>query len=158
VTLFDELLWVHGMVRRDLETVQELAGDVGDGMPPEEVQRILDRLKTSGPLWQLKAGCLQYCRFVHSHHNLEDAALFPMLRRADPDLAPVVERLEADHRRVSDLLDTVEAAAAALDDAEEAEARRRVRHALDELAAHLLEHLELEERSVGPTLARFGRA
>ena len=158
MTLFDELLWVHGMVRRDLATVRELAGRVTNGLAPAEVAAELERLKTHGPLWQLKAGCLQYCRFVHSHHNLEDAALFPMLRRVDPGLAPIVERLESDHRRVSGLLDTVEAAAAALDDDEEAEARARVADALDELASHLLEHLELEERSVGPAMARLGRA
>jgi len=158
VTLFDELLWVHGMIRRDLATVRDLAGRVTNGLSPDEVAAELERLRTSGPLWKLKAGCLQYCRFVHSHHGAEDAMLFPALRRVDPQLAPIVDRLEADHRRVSDLLDTVEAAAAALDGDEEAEARARVAGALDELAAHLLEHLELEERSVGPAMARLSRA
>ena len=27
-SLYDELLWVHGMIRRDLETVRGLAGAV----------------------------------------------------------------------------------------------------------------------------------
>ena len=58
--------------------------------------------------------CLHYCRFVHGHHHLEDVALFPALRRADPDIVPVVDRLEGEHRVVSEQLDEVEAAAAAL--------------------------------------------
>jgi hemerythrin-like domain-containing protein len=94
--------------------------------------------------------CLHYCRFVHGHHRLEDVALFPALRRADPDLGPVVDRLEGDHRRVAEQLDELEAAVAGDD-------RDRVVLALDELAAHLLAHLELEEESIGPALRRMDK-
>ena len=125
-------------------------------MPGAELEAELRELETGGPLWQLKAGCLRYCRFVHLHHNLEDAMLFPALRDADPTIGPVVDRLEADHRRVSDLLDTVEAAAARLTASEE-DARADVVLALDELHAHLLEHLDYEELRAGPVLRRLER-
>ncbi len=59
--------------------------------------------------------------------------------------------LEADHRRVSHLLDAVEAAAARLT-ADEQDARPDVVLALEELHAHLLEHLEFEELRAGPVL------
>ncbi len=147
-TLFDELLWVHGMIRRDLEAVRELARATADGAPASDVRRELAALRTNGPLWRLKVNCLQYCRFVHAHHGAEDRMLFPALRAADPGLGEVIERLEADHRRVSDLLDEVEARADALSESEEAETRARLAGALDELATHLLEHLTFEEEKV----------
>jgi Hemerythrin HHE cation binding domain len=113
--IFQELLWVHGAIRRDLATVEELAAEVLAGLPAEEARERVEELKTNGPLWRLKVNCLRYCRFVHSHHNAEDALFFPTLRAANPGLAPVVDKLEADHRTVSDLLDEVEVAAGDLD-------------------------------------------
>ena len=154
--LFEELLWVHGVLRRDLDRVERLAGEVAAGLPGAVLEAELGELKTSGPLWQLKVNCLRYCRFVHLHHSLEDALLFPALRDADPAIAPVVDRLEADHVRVSDLLDAVEAAAARLTAAEE-DARADVVLTLDELHAHLLEHLDYEELNAGPVLRRLER-
>jgi Hemerythrin HHE cation binding domain len=151
--LYQELLWVHRMIRRDLGTVRKLATATTNGdASPTEVREGIEALKTSGPLWKLRVNCLRYCRFVHSHHNAEDAMLFPALRAANPELGPVVDRLEADHRRVSDLLDAVEDSAGAL--AEEAgdEQRQAVAAALDDLADDLLEHLEFEEDSVAETM------
>jgi L-rhamnose isomerase len=143
------------MIRRDLEAVERLAAEVVDGMPPDDVRAELDELKTAGPLWQLKMGCLRYCRFVDAHHRLEDAVLFPRLRETDPDVSPVIDRLEADHRRVHDLLTEVEGAAGALGDEADLDTRGRVAEALAELAGHLLEHLEFEEREAGPTLRKL---
>jgi hypothetical protein len=151
--LFKELLWVHGVVRRDLETVRGLVADVLDGAPAAEVRERVEALKTSGPLWQLRMNCLHYCRFVHSHHNHEDALLFPAIREHE-GMNPVVDRLEADHRRVSDLLDEVEEAVKGpLED--DASARVRVASGLEDLATHLLEHLDYEEEAIGPVLNQW---
>jgi hemerythrin-like domain-containing protein len=68
----------------------------------------------------------------------------------------VVDRLEADHLRVSDLLDAVEAAAAELS-AGNGDARGAVVATLDALHGHLLEHLEYEELNAGPVLRRMVR-
>ena len=153
--IFEELLWVHSAIRRDLATVAGLAEAVGDGMKAGEVRDRIEGLRTNGPLWQLKINCLQYCRFVHAHHNHEDALFFPRLRAANPELDPVVDRLEADHRRVSDLLDETEAAAAALEDEDCAESRDRLVAALGELGEQLLAHLDYEEERAGPTIRRL---
>jgi hemerythrin-like domain-containing protein len=87
--------------------------------------------------------------------------LFPALRAADPSIGPVVDRLEADHSRVSDLLDDVEAAARALTntdgDGDGDDARLRVIEGLQELHVHLLEHLDYEELNAGPTMRRLDR-
>jgi hypothetical protein len=153
--LFDELLWVHSVLRRDLATVERLAGEVADGMSGDDLERELETLKTAGPLWQLKVNCLRYCRFVHSHHRAEDVMLFPVLRRADAEIGPVVDRLEADHLRVSDLLDVIEAAAAQLTEDEREDVRGRVVAGLRDLHTHLLEHLDYEELNAGPALRRL---
>ena len=92
--LFEELLWVHRILRRDLDTVERLAHEVASGMSGQDLEAELRELKTSGPLWQLKVSCLRYCRFVHMHHNAEGVLLFPALRAADASIAPVVDRLD----------------------------------------------------------------
>jgi hypothetical protein len=153
--IFEELLWVHSIIRRDLEIVEGLAAHVSDGLPGEAVRDTLAELKTGGPLWQLKVNCLRYCSHVHAHHGAEDVLLLPALRAANPSLAPVVDRLEADHARVSDLLDVVEAAARALTDTDGGDAQQRVIAGLRDLHVHLLEHLDYEERHAGPTMRRL---
>lgn len=153
--LFQELLWVHGHIRHDLDIVRRLAEDVAAGLPAEDLHAELQTLKTNGPLWRLKVNCLNYCRFVHSHHRAEDVMFFPAVLRTSPDAAPVVTRLEDEHRRVSDDLDAVEAAARALTDDESVATRRRVTVALDELAANLLAHLDYEELNLGPAIRRM---
>ena len=153
--MFEELLWVHSAIRRDLDRVEELASDVGDGLSGEAVREALDELKTNGPLWQLKVNCLRYCRFVHAHHGAEDRLLFPALRASDASIGPVVDRLEADHSRVSDLLDAVESAARALTEADGGAARQRVIAGLGDLHGHLLEHLDYEELNAGPPMRRL---
>ena len=57
--LFQELLWVDSVVRRDLETVRRLAAEVVDGLPAEQLDAELNELQTKGPLWQPKVNCLR---------------------------------------------------------------------------------------------------
>jgi glycerol-3-phosphate dehydrogenase len=153
--LYEELLWVHSMIRLDLATVQKLAADVEHTMPAHHIAAEIKNLKRDGKLWQLKMGCLRYCRFVHSHHNLEDAAFFPSLRAVNPALNPVVDKLEDDHRKVSDLLDAVEEGADILTKIDSAAVRRSVGDTLSVLSERLLEHLDYEELNVGPTMRRM---
>jgi hypothetical protein len=147
-----ELKWVHGMIRRDLQTVRWLADELEHGMTGQQAADAIGDLAIGSALWQLKVNCLQYCRFVHAHHHAESALLFPRLRASDPALGPVVDKLEADHARVSDLLDDVTAAAAALADQEDAEVRKRLIVALGCLSDDLLEHLQYEEDNISATL------
>lgn len=150
--LVQELLWIHGILRSDLRIVRRLAGEVLDGKNPEDIRDEIDRLQTKSPLWQLKVNCIYYCRLVHAHHNGEDAHLFPALRRSDPAMELVVDRLEADHRKVSDILDEVRVAANALVKDDGPAGRSRLVDALNLLSEHLLAHLDYEEQSISPTL------
>lgn len=150
--LVAELRWVHDLIRRDLRTVRQMAASVAAGLPAGQARDGIRSLAASGPLWQLKVNCLQYCRFVHSHHHAESIILFPALRRANPALDPVVDKLEADHLSVSHLLDEVTAAAQALAEREDPARRDRLTGALQRLSADLLAHLEYEEEHISGTL------
>ena len=154
--LFEELLAIHGLIRADLAKVELLAEDCAGGAAPEELRARIAELKSSSLLWQLKLGCLRHCRFVEAHHGLEDRAIFPVIRRVDPGLEPVVDKLESDHRAVAELVHELEAAAAALEGADDPDAaRERVVAALTGLGALLLEHLDYEERSLEGVLGRM---
>lgn len=150
--LVAELKWVHDMIRRDLGTVRRLAAQVAAGLPASQARAGIRSLASNGPLWQLKVNCLQYCHFVHSHHNHESASIFPALRRSNPSLNPVVDKLEADHARVADLLDQVEGAARALGGGDDPELRQRLVRALTDLSTDLIAHLRYEEEQISDTL------
>jgi hypothetical protein len=205
--LLQELERVHTMLRRDLQICRDLADAALGGVPAADLQAALDQLSSRSLLFQLKVNCLRYCQFVHAHHGAEDTLLFPAVRASAPELGPVIDRLEADHRLVSDLLDQIELTASHLDNAaetstlhspetstlhgtragtpddagantlhgaeasqlnsaeartlhgteesprdnaESSPARQRLADALSTLSRHLLEHLDVEEATLGP--------
>ena len=105
-----ELKWVHDMIRHDLGVIRQMAADAEAGQPAGAIRGAIQSLASGSAVWQLKVSCLQHCRFVHSHHTHESMLLFPALRQSNPALNAVVDKLEADHAHISDLLDEVEAA------------------------------------------------
>jgi ElaB/YqjD/DUF883 family membrane-anchored ribosome-binding protein len=153
--IYGLLLSVHSKIRRDLARVEELAEEALNGLPAEEIRERVGELKRDSMLWRLQVNCLRYCRFVHMHHNAEDGDFFPELRETNPALNPVIDRLQADHRRVSDDLDRVEDAANALADDQGVEARQAVVGALNGVAENLLAHLDYEERNLQATVLRM---
>ncbi len=151
--LYEELLFIHGMIRQSLDTVMALVEQVTDGAPVEEIRARLEQLASTSLLWRLRESCMQYCYFVHLHHNHEDVHWFPALRDTNPDLHPVIDRLEADHRLVSEYLDDVEEATRRIVDDESA--RADLAKKLRRLAEHLISHLDYEETNLAPTLLRI---
>jgi Hemerythrin HHE cation binding domain len=153
--IYDTLLAVHGLIRSDLTTVDRLAGAVVDELSVEELNEELEALRSNSMLWQFKVSCLRYCRFVHLHHRAEDRDFFGELEETNPAIAPVVERLRAEHREVSDHLDEVEVVVRALASGDSLDARRAVADALHALEGLLLAHLDYEERAVAATARRL---
>jgi hemerythrin superfamily protein len=148
--LLRELERVHDTLRRDLRTCRDLADAALAGVPTAHLRDALDQLGGRSPLFQLKVNCLRYCELVHAHHGAEDASLFPAVRASAPELGAVIDRLEADHRLVSGLLDEIEEAAGTLDDVGSTAARQRLADTLTALSRHLLEHLDVEEEALAP--------
>jgi hypothetical protein len=152
--MYERLLAVHAHIRRDLEIVQGLAARALDGLDAAQLRQELHELKSGSILWRLQVNCLRYCSFVHLHHHAEDADFFTELRDTNPAINPVIDRLQAEHRRVSDDLDAVEAAANALQRDDSHQARKAVVNALNALEQNLLAHLDYEELSIESTVRR----
>jgi hypothetical protein len=153
--MFRELLYIHSLLRRDLQTVRRLADQARDGLAPDEILIEIRNLETNSPLWQLKFGCMYYCRFVHSHHTIEDAALFPMVRKHDPSLNKIVDQLEEDHLTVHHITERIVAVADEVAIDGSLSSRAELVNALTDLEEHLLAHLALEEASIGPLLSTW---
>jgi hypothetical protein len=151
--LVQELLWIHGVIRRNLATIAAIIDQIVKGAPVDQVRAQIDDLAATSVVWTLRVNCLRYCSLVHAHHHHEDAAFFPALRRVDPGIHSVIDKLEADHVMVSRHLDDVEAAAGRIltDEA----ARTELAGALRGLAEHLFTHLDYEEASLTPLLRRL---
>ena len=103
--------------------------------------------------WTVGAYCAAYCRVVTTHHTIEDQALFPRLRRGDPRLAPVVDRLHTEHEIIHDVLEEVDRALVAFVGPD---GDGRGLQAADELSDTLLSHLSYEERELLEPIARLG--
>jgi hypothetical protein len=149
-SLLAELKAVHALLRRDLASVRRLAAGVANGSPPGDVRAGVRQLQAGAGLVQLRTNCIKHCHAVHGHHEGEDTGLFRSVRRVAPDLRSTIDRLQADHRAISDLLDQVEGIARTLD--QSGDSRSRLVGALDVLAARLLEHLDVEEQVLAPVL------
>ena len=104
--------------------------------------------------WTVGTYCESYCRVVTMHHTLEDQAMFPRLRRGDPRLAPVVDRLEEEHHAIHDVLERVDRALVAF--VATPDGARELRAAVDLLTDTLLSHLSYEERELVEPIARLG--
>jgi uncharacterized membrane protein YccC len=152
-----ELKWVHDMIRHDLGVIRQMAADAEAGQPAGAIRGAIQSLASGSVVWQLKVSCLQHCRFVHSHHTHESMLLFPALRQSNPALNAVVDKLEADHTHISDLLDEVEAASDQLGQAGEPAVRERLATALRTLSDDLLAHLQYEEEHISGTLRTWTR-
>jgi hemerythrin-like domain-containing protein len=123
------LLMSHHAFRRDLARFKAALGQVveGDGARVAEL--------TSE--WKHYRGAL------HGHHEIEDGQMFPGMRGAHPELAPVFDELTAQHGRIDPLLARGDAVFDAL--ATQAAAAATV---VSELSALIDEHLALEEAHV----------
>lgn len=148
------LVEVHDGLRAELAQVRDLveqvaAGSLDVGAARSHISTMTMRQNN----WTLGTYCESYCRIVTTHHTLEDQALFPSLRRADPRLEPVIDRLEEEHRLIHDVLEGVDRALVAL--VSGPDGLTELRAAVDLLGDTLLSHLSYEERELVEPLARI---
>ena len=60
--------------------------------------------------WTLGIYCQTYCRVVTMHHSIEDQAMYPRLRAADPTLGPALDRMVEEHHAVHGRLEELDSA------------------------------------------------
>jgi alkanesulfonate monooxygenase SsuD/methylene tetrahydromethanopterin reductase-like flavin-dependent oxidoreductase (luciferase family) len=149
------LLAVHQHLRQELDQLREILGQVADGRASAASARShLHHMTMRQNYWSFGAFCASYCRVLTIHHAIEDAHLFGDLRRADPELGAVLDRLSGEHEAIAGLITEVDAALVAM--IEDAERLGEVERAVDRLAAALLPHLQVEEDHLLEPIGRLG--
>jgi hypothetical protein len=149
------LIDVHDHYRAELEQVRDLLARVAKGITAAGKARgELNRLTIRANDWALGGTCQLQCVSLAEHHGTEDAAIFPHLLRSQDNLRDVLDRLDAEHHAIHDVLEEIDAALIHL-----------VRHpadlgpvteAIDLLTDTLLSHFAYEERELVGPLARHG--
>jgi hypothetical protein len=151
------LVDIHDHLRSELDQLRDLVEQVAAGATdPGAARSHVSTMTMRQNNWTVGAYCESYCRFVTAHHTLEDVSVFPHLRRSDPRLAPVLDRLESEHRTIHDILERVDRALVAF--VTGPDGVTDLRAAMDLLSDALLSHLSYEERELVEPLARLGYA
>jgi hemerythrin-like domain-containing protein len=156
------LVDVHDHLRRELTQVRDVVAQVRQGsVSAGEARTVVNTMAMRQNNWTLGAFCESYCRVVTGHHSLEDRSIFRHLRRAGPELADVLDRLEDEHAVIADVLEQVDDALVSIvaSDTYGAEAEAalaELQRALDLLTDTLLSHLAYEERELLHPLAEYG--
>ena len=151
-----DLVGVHNHLRSELAQLRDMISQVAAGSLDVATARSeINKLTMRQNQWTVGAYCESYCRLVGLHHTIESTQLFPGLSRLDNRLAPVTERLHAEHEVIAGLLARVDAALVALV-TDPARGMPRLEAAVDLLTDALLSHLSYEEHQLLEPLARFG--
>jgi alkanesulfonate monooxygenase SsuD/methylene tetrahydromethanopterin reductase-like flavin-dependent oxidoreductase (luciferase family) len=149
------LVDVHDGLRAELARLRDLVGQVARGTTdPAAVRSFLNRMTIRQNHWTLGVFCASYCRVVTGHHTLEDRSVFPHLRSRDPSLGPVIDRLEAEHEDIAEMLEAIDRALVGL--VGSAHDVAGVQAAVDELSRSLLAHFTFEEDELVGPLSRHG--
>ncbi|MFC8501638.1 LLM class flavin-dependent oxidoreductase [Pedococcus sp. NPDC057267] len=149
------LVEVHDGLRAELARLRDIVEQVVAGEEQaHRARNAINELTMRQNNWTLGAYCQQYCRFVTGHHGLEDRSIFPHLRRSDPALTPVLDRLEQEHLVIHDVLEQLDDALVGL--VSGASGTPELQRVVDRLSQTLLEHLSFEEDELVPALDRYG--
>ncbi len=161
-TIPQHLVDIHDHLRGELAQVRDVVdqvrrGQLGVGAARSEINTMTMRQNN----WTLGAFCESYCRIVTGHHTLEDRSVFTHLRRSDPHLGAVLDRLSEEHHVIHDVLEQVDDALVGLVGApsygaDATAALDELQRSLDLLTDTLLSHLAYEERELIAPLARYG--
>ncbi len=153
------LVDVHDGLRAELDRLQDLVQQVADGrLAVGDARSAINAMTLRQNNWTLGAYCAQYCRILTAHHSLEDASVFPHLRRV-VGAGPVLDRLTQEHHVIHDLLETLDRALVDLVGAPVetgAKAVDRLQVVLARVTEALLSHLSYEERELMHPLAQAG--
>jgi hemerythrin-like domain-containing protein len=150
----DMLRQVHQHLRAELASILVAVDQVAAGAAdPGTTLSMINALTMRENFWTLGSFCAGYCQMLSMHHGIEDAAMFPGLLARNAALAPVVERLTADHELVAEVLVELESSLTALlDGGSDVAAVRTQAQRLSDL---LLPHLAYEEEQLLPVIGRL---
>ncbi|QIY58618.1 nitroreductase family deazaflavin-dependent oxidoreductase [Streptomyces sp. RPA4-5] len=115
----------------------------------QELALIRKEIAASGPGLgaQLRVNCLTLCQGLNNHHTGEGAGMFPMLGRNHPELAPALERLQEEHRKLAVLLAALQKVISTQD-----ADPQQVLAEVERLTKEVEDHLTYEEEQLIPVL------
>ncbi|MEW1847007.1 hemerythrin domain-containing protein, partial [Nonomuraea angiospora] len=149
------LIDVHDHLRAELTQLRDLIDQVASGVIDAGTARShINTMTMRQNNWTLGAYCESYCRLVTMHHTAEDAMVFPHLRRAEPALTPVLDRLQEEHHAIHKIIERVDRALVSF--VGDPDGLGHLRETVDLLTDSLLSHLSYEERELVEPLARHG--
>ncbi|MFZ2530357.1 MAG: hemerythrin domain-containing protein [Rhodococcus sp. (in: high G+C Gram-positive bacteria)] len=131
---------LHDALRRDLTRTRTILTATN---PPADTQRMA---VSHHLIWMME--------FLRYHHGAEDKFLWPLIRRLDPHAGPLLDRMDADHTRISPRIDILGHAAFAYRGDNHATTPTELVAALDGLEDVLLPHLRDEEDEAMPLVSR----
>lgn len=152
----EHLRMIHDHLRDNMRVLRQLIeraakGNVTAGEVAAETgsMAMLTNFRRFGTL------CGQYCQFVHTHHSIEDQAIFPALSAKGEAFRKVADRLRAEHVVVHELLMRLVTALNALVAEPGPDNFAAARELYEALERVLLSHLGYEEDEIGDALGYF---
>ena len=130
---------VHGALQRDILRAREVA--TAPPYPHGRQRRALG----DHVAWLMD--------FLHAHHSSEDEGLWPAVREKNPAAGPLLDSLEADHRRIEPAAAVLRSAGERYAASSDDDARADLMAALDDLAAVLFPHLDREVAEAMPVVS-----
>ncbi|MFM9258194.1 hemerythrin domain-containing protein [Rhodococcus sp. 5A-K4] len=154
--MIEQLRQVHEPLRADIEVLENALQLLSDETTDlTRIPEMIDNLTIADFVWQLRVNCDFYCKTLTLHHTIEDQRMFPVMTRNFPELAPAVERLQAEHKLVGEIVSEAKRASLAL--STESSTVNRAQTAISELADHMQSHLDFEEATLFPYFRRMDR-
>ncbi|HEV7276851.1 MAG TPA: hemerythrin domain-containing protein [Devosiaceae bacterium] len=152
----EHLKMIHDHLRDNMRVLRQLIERAGAGeVSPAEVAEETEDMVMLTNFRRFGNLCGQYCQFVHTHHSIEDQAIFPALSAKGEAFRKVSERLRAEHVVVHELLVRLVGALNALA-AEPGPAKfAAAREVYEALERVLLSHLGYEEDEIGDALGYY---
>ncbi|WP_422773554.1 hemerythrin domain-containing protein [Plantactinospora sp. WMMC1484] len=149
------LVDVHDHYRAELRQVRDILQQVKEGATQVgDARDQLNMMTIRANDWTLGGVCQAQCRSVANHHTMESQAIFPHLRRSQPDLVAVLDRLHEEHLAIHEVLEGIDAALVHL--ARNPTDHGPITEAIDLLTDTLLSHFAYEEAQLIGPLARHG--
>jgi len=154
----EHLVAVHDYLRTELDNLRSIASQVLAGvMEAGAARSALNEMTLRQNDWTLNAYCARYCTTVTQHHTIEDQSVLPHLKRSEPALAPVLDRLTKEHLDIHHLISDVDQAMVEFI-TEPVTGGPRLQRTVDRLTDALLSHLSYEEHELLPAITRHGLA
>jgi iron-sulfur cluster repair protein YtfE (RIC family) len=152
----DHLVAIHDHLRGELAQLRELVVEVERGRrDAADARHAISTMTLRQNDWTLGTYCQTYCRVVTMHHSIEDQAMYPRLRAAEPTLGPALDRMLEEHHAVHGRLEELDRALVGLV-TEPDRGVADVAAALAALEETLLAHLTYEEEQLVGPLNRLG--